>query len=470
MERFSQLLLILLFPVFCLAQNGATDPVILTPEDFIAIVKKYHPVLKQADINIEKASAGIIMARSGFDPLAYLTSDQKTFDGKYYYQHTNPELKIPTWYGIEVKAGLENNAGQYLNSELTSGKTSYVGIAVPLAKNLVMDKRRATLQQSKIFKQQTEFERINTINDLLNDAYISYWNWVKEYQLYQVLSSVVKVNETRFELVKIGFRQGDRPAIDTIEALVQLQNFQFLQNESWVKFKNAGLELSAFLWLENNSYYQLNEQAVPDNKWNLQSIPDVSPGVLDELIYTARLTHPKLKMYNFKLQDLEIERKLKFQNLLPTVNVKANLLNKGYQVFKGVGPEFYQNNNKFGIDIGMPLRLSEGRGAYKMAKLKITETNYALSLQQQSIENKIRSYYNELTGLQQQINIYEKAYINYQTLFRGEDTRFKAGESTLFLLNTRENKVLETLQKLTELKAKFYKTQVAVQWAAGQLR
>ena len=118
----------------------------------------------------------------------------------------------------------------------------------------------------------------------------------------------------------------------------------------------------------------------------------------------------------------------------------------------------------------MPLRLSEGRGAYKIAKLKIIETNYALGLQQQEIENKIRYYYNELSGLQKQITIYEQAYINYQTLFRGEDTRFKAGESTLFLLNTRENKVLEALQKLTELKAKFYKTQVALQWAAGQLR
>lgn len=470
MARLNQLLFTMWLPVFCLAQNPVTDTAVLTPEDFISIVKKYHPVIKQADINIDKARAGIVFARGGFDPLVYLNSDQKTFDGKYYYQHTNPELKIPTWYGIEIKAGLENNAGLYLNTESTDGKTSYLGVSVPLAKNLVMDKRRATLQQAKIFKLQSESERLNTTNDLLYEAYSSYWNWAKEYQFYQILSDAVKVNETRFELVKIGFRQGDRPAIDTIEALVQLQSFQFLQNEAWVKFTNAGADLSAFLWLPNNNYYQLNEQVKPDNKWRLQSTRDVPLGILDDIIYNARLTHPKLKIFDFKLQDLEIERKLKFQSLLPTVNVKANLLNRGYDVLKGVGPGFYQNNNKFGIDIGMPLRLSEGRGAYKIARLKITETNYAASLQQQSIENKIRNYYNELTGLQKQINIYEQAYLNYKTLFRGEDTRFKAGESTLFLLNSRENKVLEALQKLTELIAKFYKTLAAVQWAAGQLR
>lgn len=471
MARYSQLLFILSFiPVFCFAQDSLHRAEILTPADFVNIVKKFHPVIKQADINIEKAKAAIVIARGGFDPMLYVSNDQKTFDGKNYYSYTNPEFKIPTWYGIELKAGLENNSGQYLNEEATSGKSSYLGISIPLGKNLLMDNRRAVLQQSKIFRQQTEAERTNTVNDLLNEAYGSYWNWVKEYQLYQILTDAVKVNEARFSLVKIGFRQGDRPAIDTIEALVQLQNFQYLQNESGVKFKNAGVSLSAFLWLENNGYYQLSEEVVPDSKWNLQNIKDISPGLLDDLLYAARLSHPKLNSYSFKLQGLEVERKLKFQSLLPTVNVRGNLLNTGYNVFKSADAGFYQNNNKFGFDIGIPLRLSEGRGAYKMARLKIDETNYAISLQQQEIENKIRFYYNELTGLQKQIAIYEQAFNNYQILYRGEDTRFKAGESTLFLLNTRENKVLEALQKLTELKTKFYKTQVAVQWAAGQLR
>jgi outer membrane protein TolC len=189
------------------------------------------------------------------------------------------------------------------------------------------------------------------------------------------------------------------------------------------------------------------------------------------MLYNARMSHPKLRMYNFKLQMLEVDRKLKFQSLLPTVNLRTNILNKGYNVFDGFGKSgFYENNNKFGFEIGLPLRLSEGRGGYKIAKLKIRETNLELNMQQLMIENKVKTYYNELTGLQQQVNIYEAAYKNYQTLFRGEDVRFRAGESSLFLLNTRENKQLEALQKLLELKTKYYKTRQAVLWAAGQLR
>lgn len=54
------------------------------------------------------------------------------------------------------------------------------------------------------------------------------------------------------------------------------------------------------------------------------------------------------------------------------------------------------------------------------------------SLQQHEIENKVKYYYNQLIGLRQQIKIYNAAYLNFQTLFRGEDVRFKAGESSLF--------------------------------------
>jgi outer membrane protein TolC len=444
---------------------------ILREADFIAIVKKFHPVLKQADIAVQQAVAGITVARAGFDPSIYLNTDQKTFDGKNYYNYTNPELKIPTWYGIEIKAGFENNGGQFLNSEVSTGQSSYVGLSVPIAKNLLMDKRRAVLQQAKIFRMQSEAERLNMINDLLYEAYSAYWNWVQAHRVYEVLANAVKINEARFDLVKIGYRQGDRPAIDTVEALAQLQSFQYLQNESRVRWQNAAVDLSNFLWQPNNVFYQLGTDVLPGEVLNERDVDALPLPVLDELLYQAKLTHPKLKSYNYKLQVLEVERKLKFQSLLPTVNLRANLLNKGYDLFNGIGKAgFYENNNKFGINMGLPLRFSEGRGGYRLAKLKIQETNNELALQQQAIENKIRMYYNELLGLQQQVKIYEAAFKNYQTMFRGEETRFAAGESSLFLLNTRENKVLEAQQKLVELKTKYFKTLQTVQWAAGQLQ
>jgi outer membrane protein TolC len=186
---------------------------------------------------------------------------------------------------------------------------------------------------------------------------------------------------------------------------------------------------------------------------------------------TIPASHPKLRFYNFKLSGLEVDRKLKFQELLPTVNLRTNILNKGYNVLSNIQKNaFYENNNKFGIEVGIPLRFSKGRGEYKMAKLKIKETNLEVAMLKQQLINKTKFYFNELTGLQQQVKQYESVYNNYQLLLKGEELKFRSGESSLFLLNNRENKVLETSLKLNELKIKFLKSQASLQWAAGLLK
>lgn len=71
--------------------------------------------------------------------------------------------------------------------------------------------------------------------------------------------------------------------------------------------------------------------------------------------------------------------------------------------------------------------------------------------------------------LKTQIALQEKAYTNYYALQCCEEIRFKAEESTLFLINVRKTIILTNLQKLQELKAKFFKTKISLQWATGYI-
>lgn len=91
-------------------------------------------------------------------------------------------------------------------------------------------------------------------------------------------------------------------------------------------------------------------------------------------------------------------------------------------------------------------------------------------IDQWQIENKVKSYFNEVLSLWQQLVLREKMLMNNDNLLKGEETRFRIGESTLFILNSRENKTLESLQKLMELKTKFFKNLAGLLWAAGALR
>jgi len=441
----------------------------LSAKQVLEIVKQFHPVAKQADIFIEKAKADVTIAKGMFDPVIKNESAQKTFDGTDYYLYNRPELSIPTWFGVEVSAGLEYLSGNRTDPIETKGETSYFGISVPLAKNLIMDKRRAALQTAKIFREASAIEKRNILNNLLLDAMKTYWNWVQQYQVYKILTDAVKVNEKRVELVKMTFRLGDRPAIDTTEALTQLQNFELLKSQAWLDFQNTGLELSVYMWTVNNQPYNLPLSAIPGDDLQTSNITGAPIPELNSLLDAARKNHPELVIYNYKLDVLGVEKKLKFQELLPTINFRYNQLGKGYDVLKTVTGPLFENNFQYGLSFGIPLRLSQGRGEYRKAKLKITETQLQQNQKQWQVENKVKSFFNELVTLKSQVTLQEKAYNNFMILQRGEETRFQAGESSLFLINARENKTLEALQKLQELKAKYYKTENALQWAAGML-
>lgn len=442
----------------------------LSAKQLMEIVKKFHPIAKQADIFIEKARADVTIARGMFDPVLANETAEKTFDGTNYYYYNRPELSIPTWFGVEVTAGLEYLSGNRTDPEETKGKTSYIGISVPLAKNLLMDKRRAALQTAKIFREASAIEKRNILNNLLLDAVKTYWTWVQQYQVYKTISDAVVVNEKRVQLVKTAYRLGDRPAIDTAEALVQLQSFELQKSQAWLEFQNTTLDLSVFLWTAGTQPYNLSTNIIPEEDLQTLNIETVALPELNNLLTSAIKSHPELMMYNYKLNALGVDKKLKFQELLPSVNFRYNQLGKGYEILKTAttGPLF-ENNFQYGLSLGIPLRLSEGRGEYRKAKLKITETQLQQGQKMQLIENKVRTYFNELLALKSQVVLQEKAYKNYQILQRGEEIRFQAGESSLFLINARENKALEALQKLQELKAKYFKTENNLLWAAGLL-
>jgi outer membrane protein TolC len=460
--------LIIVFLIVCFGNWAySQNKRLFTVDEFIQLIKQYHPVAKQANLQTQFADAELLAAKGAFDPTIAIGADRKTFDGSNYYFHTNPELKIPTPIGIDVKTGIENNGGNNLANEISSGKTSYAGVEVALVKGLLIDQRRAALQQAKIFKNQSEQERLRILNDILFDAYTSYWQWAGAYQLYSIYNQFLNISTDRLRLVKIAYQNGDRAWADSIEAFTQVQNFEILQADASIKLNAAVYNLSNYLWLKNDSAYLLPEQFLPDTI--AFAINNFNPS-LNDLVTKAQNENPIISSYNFKLDALEVERKLKFQSLLPVLNFKYNLLNKDYYVLKGFNAALLENNYKWGIDFKLPLFLREGRGEYKKAKLKITETNLQLNAKRWEVENKIRTYFTEANLLQQQLSIINSAYNNYNTLLKTEVLKFKNGESSLFVINSRENKLIETLQKQIELRIKYFKAVYAVEWAAGLLR
>ncbi|RYZ17824.1 MAG: hypothetical protein EOP49_50310, partial [Sphingobacteriales bacterium] len=355
-------ILLSIFFVICSAATNArsAEEPVLTAEAFLTAVKLYHPIARQAGINVASAKAGQLVAKGMFDPVFSAAAAKKNFDGVQYYHEVQPQLSLPTWYGVELYAGTGYLTGDRLNPTETAGETSYAGISIPLAKNLLMDKRRAALKTARILSSLSVVEREVILNDMLLEAAGAYWEWVTHYESLAVAKEAVALSGKRLQFVISSFQLGERAAVDTVEALAQLQYFEYLLSESELHFLNATVALSAYLWLENGEPAPLPEDLRPMPRTLDKIIFEANDFSTGNSIDSAVAQHPALRQYGYQLRGLDIERRLKFQELLPSVNLKYNQLGKGYNVAKTAAGFLTENNYRYGLSLTIPLRLSAG--------------------------------------------------------------------------------------------------------------
>ncbi len=411
---------------------------ILTYNEFLGYVKKFHPRVKSADLNISNAQANLMMARGAFDPKIEVDFDSKQFKGKEYFSLLNSSFKIPTWYGIEVKAGFDNSEGIFVNPENTlpnQGLTSF-GVTVPLGQGLWINQRMADLRKAKIQINLGNAERQLEAVQVLYDASVAYFNWKRTYDEVQLYTTYLTNAEIRFKGISGLIRNGDKPAIDSVEAGIIVRNRKLSLTESRLKLVKTKLELSNFLWLENNIPMELQDTMIPE--------PELEKTIQETLRTNALMAgdvslnnHPKITALESKVNLLEIDRKLKANMLLPKANVGYHYLSE---------PSAWNNrdfeNYKIGVNFSFPLFLRKERGSLKLAKFKVQDAQFDLNLERVQLGNKVKAQQTELNSLLEQGLLTNQLVTDYQVMLQSEERLFSFGESSIFLLNSRENNLV----------------------------
>jgi outer membrane protein TolC len=420
--------------------------------EYLGYVKKYHPLVKNANLEISRAQANLMMARGGFDPKLEVDFSQKKFKDKEYYSILNSSFKIPTWYGVEIKAGFDNNEGVYLNPEHNTpnnGLTS-LGISVALAQGLFINQRMADVRKAKIQMQLSQSERKLQAISILFDASIAYFNWKKNYKEVLLYTEYKTNAEIRFKGIQSLIKQGDKPAIDSIEAGIIMKNRLLSLEDSQLKLTKAKLELSNFLWLENNVPLELSEIMRPEEK--LETTIRETLKTNDLLTQDFSITnHPKINALESKIGILNVEKELKANMLLPKIDI-------GYSYISD--PNYFNNyqfnDYKLGVDFYFPLFLRKERGSLKLAKYKIQETEFALSLERVQLSNKINAQKIEIQSLEKQQKLIQGLVKDNKTMLNSEERLFTFGESSLFLINSRENNMVSAQLAAIALENRFY--------------
>jgi outer membrane protein TolC len=441
MKRFYLFFLFFSVPIF--AQNTPVTLNELTYEEYLGYVKKFHPVVKSANLIISNAQANLMMARGGFDPKIEVDFDKKQFKNTDYYSILNSSFKIPTWYGIEIKAGFNNSEGVFLNPEnsIPNQGISSFGISVPVGQGLLINQRMADIRKAKIQLNLSQAERKLQAISVLYDASVAYFNWKRNYSEVQLYESYLINAEKRLTGVSSLILNGDKPAIDSVEANIIVRNRKLSLEDSRLKLAKSKLELSNFLWLENNLPLELQDTIIPEKELNdkIKITLKTDGFIFDE---AQLVNHPKIKALENKIQMLDIERKLKVNSLLPKINLDYQYLSvpQSFTYSNFLYNNF--NDYKLGMNFYFPLFLRKERGSVKLAKNKIQDTQFELNLERVQLVNKIKAQQTEINSLEKQLKLINELVADNSTMLTSEDRLFSFGESSIFLINTRENNLI----------------------------
>lgn len=406
--------------------------------EYLGYVKKYHPLVKTANLEISNAQANLMIARGGFDPKIEVDFNQKQFKDKEYYSILNSSFKIPTWYGVEIKAGFDSNEGIFLNPEnnVPTNGLAAIGINLQLGQGLFINQRMADLRKAKFQLQLSQAERKLEAIKVLYDAAVAYFNWKKNYNEVQLYQQYNVNAQIRFKGVKELINQGDKPAIDSIEAGIIVKNRLLSLEDSQLKLTKAKLELSNFIWIENNIPVELSESLFPEEKLDETIRETLKTNDLLNADFSIT-NHPKINALERKVDMLRVDKDLKANMLLPKIDVGYSYLSE---------PSYIQdqnfNNYKVGMNFNFPLFLRKERGSLKIAKFKIQETEFALGLEKVQLTNKINAQKIEIESLIKQRNLIAGLVKDNNAMLTSEERLFSFGESSLFLINTRENNLV----------------------------
>lgn len=450
MRTFKVLFLLLVSTVLSAQQ----DTLVLGFDEYLGYVKKYHPIAKQAQLAISVGQANLMRARGGFDPKIEVDYERKEFKETEYWDRLNATFKIPTYFGIELKGNFEQNQGDFISPDENvpiDGLYS-AGVSMSLGQGFWINERMATLKKAKFFREQSKADQDLLVNEVLYRASLAYFDWLQAYKDAEIFRNFLSNAKIRFEGVRQSALAGDVATIDTVEAKIAVQNRALSLEQAKVKLRKKSLELANFLWI-GDVPVELQPNVVPDT--DIDQEVDATLEIMGKPLDSFTLNnHPKLRSLNYKIEGLAVDKRLKANKLLPKIDVEYNFLTETPDQINSFNTQEY----KGGVSFRFPLFLRKERGELKLAKFKLQDAQFERDNAAVEIQNKVLAIYFELDSYDEQNRLIDNIVNDYSTLLAAEERKFSFGESSLFLINSRESKLIDAELKQNEVQNKYFTT------------
>ena len=427
----------LLAILLCLAP--ATAQTILTYEEALAWTLENHPLALTARAVEDQGPAAALEARGALDPKLNIDYDRKDFKGTEYWDRGVAELSWQSPYALKVAGGYQRAEGAFLNEEYTypADGQAYLALKLPLLRGLLLDATRIGLRRGELAVDRQRALADVIRNELRYDLTVRYLNWAYAEEVVDINENIVETLEEYLDNTRSLYRQGDKPAVDTLEAAVYLGQQQQTVRQAQVDAVLARQLLAELYW----PLAPTDEPLTP-----VLTLPVINgTDFLDG--------QPELRELALQLADVNLQRDLKREALKPELTVGYYILGDGFGLPELPESSPFTEAYKMELTASYPIFNRKARGANQLAELKIAETRAKLDAKRQSLETKAAAYAAAIAAYAEQAVNGAELQQQARALRDAELELFRLGESTLFLINARTQSLLKA--ELNQVKLLF---------------
>jgi outer membrane protein TolC len=447
---------------------------VLTFADFSRRVQAAHPVARQAALAREQAREELRVARGAFDPTLSATVDQKSFGGTMYYNYAEAEVKLPTPFGSDVKLAYQRSLGRYIANDRRTGDPLdaaanpgifKLGLSVPIGQRIITDERRTALAQARALQGAADADQNAAVNKLLLDAAKAYAAWYEADRRRGVAHEGVSLAEFRLRAVRARVASGEAAAIDTIEALLEVQRRQVQRYEAEQAYYGAALDAASYLWDDAGRPADLPADVAPSIR-GIEAERVDSTRLPDWLELAAR-RHPDVRRIAARVDQAEAQRLFVMQQAIPFAELSLNSVAQQERFGLLTRGDRVDDNYVVGGTVRTPLLFMKERGRYAIADQRLDQQRLEQTRVRRAVEFDVRQAVFDLSTAFAVLELQRQAVRQARQLLAGETRRFESGESQLLTVNLRERLVLEEELKLASLEAKYAAVRAALAVAIG---
>ncbi|HEY0138386.1 MAG TPA: TolC family protein, partial [Nannocystis sp.] len=337
------------------------------------------------------------------------------------------------------------------------------GVSLPLWQGRAVDRRRTDLRVTALAQDGAAADLEARMIELERAAGRAYWAWVGAGLRLQVQRSLLALAEDRDEALRKQIAAGSVPAVEGLDNRRAILDRGARIVAAERALQQAAFELARHLRDANGNLETPAPGRLPD------AFPEPPPPAADAIEQTIReawARRPDLLRLRLQREAAAMELKLARGDRSPKIDLDAY----GAKDIGATAPEYaYLRPAEFvaSVSIELPLALRGARGKLRRAEATLARIDAELRMARDVIALEIRDAHSALVAAHRRVALAREQLAAAHELEQAERSRFRLGDSTLLLVNLREQAAADAAQQEVDALADYHRASVDLRAAAG---